>query len=621
MATDIVQSLFGVTPDMYQQQQARQADARALQFAQLTPMQQAQYGIGRGAYGLAGAIGGALGAQDPELQMVSQRNAIAKQIDPTDPESMRRGIQALVQSGDTVGGLQLTEVLRKLESEMAQSFQRRAAGTASLAQAARERAAPPDLQKADEIARLVGALETPELTEMERRQIQARLNFLNPPEKLAATAPGVQEAAEIGRLTAELQKIDPTDPRRLQIKAQLDALKITAAIAPDIQKANELAQIVADLAAPGLTELQKRQLEARYTSLSRPAEKAETVPPELQKARRVAQITLALETPEISPLEKRQLEAELKSLSPVDQRPAAEAASLQLANAISRAQERVDVLTNLPAGPERDAQLRQATTQLSALERQLPQPKQSRGVVKEIGIAKNTGAPVLLDDDGLFVYKEVDGKQTRMPYSGAIETKTASVKVENVVPGVKPVFDVAAMRARVQDTIKPQIATITATEQALTAINSSLATGNFAAYRAAQVQFAKAIAGAGDLSQRELQAAGADPSLLGGTADYLSTLFSSTPTDDTQKKIRDTLQAIQTVARKQANDEIGAQREIAVRSPGADPAAINRALMFPQLQGRPAPPAAAGAPIYARNPTTKERIMSTDGGVTWTQAR
>ena len=159
MATDIVQSLFGVTPDMYQQQQARQADARALQFAQLTPMQQAQYGIGRGAYGLAGAIGGALGAQDPELQMISQRNAIAKQIDPTDPESMRQGIQALVRSGDTVGGLQLTEVLRKLESEMAQSFQRRAAGTASMAQAARERVAatPEKIQLARELASQRGA--------------------------------------------------------------------------------------------------------------------------------------------------------------------------------------------------------------------------------------------------------------------------------------------------------------------------------------------------------------------------------------------------------------------------------------------------------------------------------
>jgi len=36
---------------------------------------------------------------------------------------------------------------------------------------------------------------------------------------------------------------------------------------------------------------------------------------------------------------------------------------------------------------------------------------------------------------------------------------------------------------------------------------------------------------------------------------------------------------------------------------------------------RPASPAPQQPPIYAVNPTTKERIMSTDGGKTWTQAR
>lgn len=134
MATDIVQSLFGVTPDMYQQQQAQQADARALQFARLTPMEQAQYGIGRGAYGLAGALGGALGAQDPQLQMISQRNAIAQQIDYNNPESIMQGVNALSQAGDTVGAMQLAGEARKRQSEMAQTFQRTAAGTASLAQ-------------------------------------------------------------------------------------------------------------------------------------------------------------------------------------------------------------------------------------------------------------------------------------------------------------------------------------------------------------------------------------------------------------------------------------------------------------------------------------------------------
>ena len=194
------------------------------------------------------------------------------------------------------------------------------------------------------------------------------------------------------------------------------------------------------------------------------------------------------------------------------------------------------------------------------------------------------------------------------------------IEVKNVMPGDKNLADIPAFRASVQRTIEPQLKTITATEQALTAINDSLATSNFAAYRAAQVQFARAISGAGDLSQKELKAAGADPSLLGGTADYLSTVFSSTPTADTQKKIRSTLQAIQTVARRQAQGEVDQQKAMALRSPGYIPDAVSEALKFPQLQAEAAP-AAARAPIYARNPDTNERIMSTDGGSTWSPVR
>lgn len=132
---DIVQSLFGLTPEAYQQNQADQASRMALNFAQLTPMQQAQYGIARGAYQLGGALGGALGGQDPMLQMISNRQAIARQIDPTNIESMTAGIQALNQAGDTVGAMQLTQVLRQMQSEMAQRTQREAAAQASLAAA------------------------------------------------------------------------------------------------------------------------------------------------------------------------------------------------------------------------------------------------------------------------------------------------------------------------------------------------------------------------------------------------------------------------------------------------------------------------------------------------------
>jgi hypothetical protein len=113
MATDIVQSLFGVTPEMYQQRQATAADERALAIAQLNPMQRAEFNIGRGAYQLAGALGG----PDPQLQMISARNALAKQIDFNDPASIQAGVQSLTQAGDTQGAMMLADTARKaLES-------------------------------------------------------------------------------------------------------------------------------------------------------------------------------------------------------------------------------------------------------------------------------------------------------------------------------------------------------------------------------------------------------------------------------------------------------------------------------------------------------------------------
>ena len=105
---EIVQSLFGVTPQMYQQQQQERADAQAMQFARLDPFQQANYAIGRGAYGLAGAIGGALGGQDPELQRISARQQIASQLNPNDLGTFDRGIEMLRQIGDGQGVLMLT---------------------------------------------------------------------------------------------------------------------------------------------------------------------------------------------------------------------------------------------------------------------------------------------------------------------------------------------------------------------------------------------------------------------------------------------------------------------------------------------------------------------------------
>jgi hypothetical protein len=121
---EIVQTLFGISPESYQQQQSALADKRAMEYAKLDPFEQANYAIGRGAYGLAGAIGGALGGQDPELQLISARNSIAKQINFSDLNSIKQGIQMLGDAGDTVGMMQLADVYRKAQESGALVTQR-----------------------------------------------------------------------------------------------------------------------------------------------------------------------------------------------------------------------------------------------------------------------------------------------------------------------------------------------------------------------------------------------------------------------------------------------------------------------------------------------------------------
>ena len=121
---EIVQSLFGITPEMYQQSQQARADQQALQYAQLTPFQQANFAIGRGATMLGGAAGRALGGEDPELARISARQQISKQINYNDPTSIAKGVEMLSAAGDTQGAMMLADVGRKAQSEINLAQQR-----------------------------------------------------------------------------------------------------------------------------------------------------------------------------------------------------------------------------------------------------------------------------------------------------------------------------------------------------------------------------------------------------------------------------------------------------------------------------------------------------------------
>jgi len=118
MASEIL-GLF-TTPEQYQQAQRQAQEAQAIQYAQLDPAAQAQYGFYRAGQQLGGAIGGALGGEDPQLKLISQRQQILGMIDPTNPDSFAQGIQMALQTGDTQTAYLLRNEMMKAQQQAQQ---------------------------------------------------------------------------------------------------------------------------------------------------------------------------------------------------------------------------------------------------------------------------------------------------------------------------------------------------------------------------------------------------------------------------------------------------------------------------------------------------------------------
>lgn len=390
MATDIVGGLFGITPEMYQRDQNILALKQAAELGQMDPFASARTSLIYGGRQLGGALAGALGAEDPQLRLISARNAIFSRTDPNDPDSLMAAAKELAPfdpQGSNAVANQAREAQLKISQVTKNLSERRAASVGQ------------DVLKAETEAGYLAAI----------RQLQ-----------------GMEQT--------------PENAAALQVyKDKLAALTRTKEAAPlDIQKAQEYRKALIKDGAPA--------------------------------------------------------------------------------------------------------------AQIAEVDRYIKGLEGGRGTA-----------------------------------------------ITNVIPGAKDFVDIPRFRATVQSTIEPQSKTVYAADQALQNINDSLSTDNFASFRAAQVQFARAISGAGDLSQKELTAAGADPSLLGGATDTISRLFTSVPTKDTQEKMKKTLQAIRTVAAKKATDEIDRQAKIAGNQPGYTPKIISEALDFPEFK-TPAPGGAAKTP-------------------------
>jgi hypothetical protein len=224
---EIVQSLFGFSPQMYQQQQQDRADAQAMRFAQLDPFQQANYAIGRGANMLAGALGGALGGQDPELQRITRAQQIASQIDFTNPESFRQGMAAL--GDDIQSKQQLAQIYRQQQESGALIAQRTAAAAASTAAAGRERAPPTTNEITN--ARAVASRAGPEGSPAYNAAFNAKIDELTAPKETKGPGFGAEAERVAAAMFDNKTYAELTPAQKAEVNKAVDESKKSVAAA------------------------------------------------------------------------------------------------------------------------------------------------------------------------------------------------------------------------------------------------------------------------------------------------------------------------------------------------------------------------------------------------------
>ena len=215
---NIVGSLFGVTPELYQEQRDLMRQKQAMAFAQQDPRAQATFGLYRAGQQVGQALGGLMGAEDPQMRLVSQRNALAKQIDMNDPESIMRGAQMAAQSGDTVAASALAEYARKASSEIALAQQRSAEKMTP-----EQRNAKTESELTDRLDQLTKFPQSPErdrAVNLVKNQLTALTR--GKPEKVSDV---IQVARELGVLTDALAKTQEGTSEYNSLKAQINRLE------------------------------------------------------------------------------------------------------------------------------------------------------------------------------------------------------------------------------------------------------------------------------------------------------------------------------------------------------------------------------------------------------------
>jgi hypothetical protein len=195
MATDIVGGLFGITPQALDEQAYNQALERGQSFGTRAGLYAAGAQLGRG-------IGGALGGQDPQLQLISMRNAIFNKTDPNDPESLARAASELAPF-DPQGANALANQAREAAFKLSQVTKnmRERAGAEPLQQLIRAGKYTPasvaEYANTNDISKLVEIEKTPKIEIKDLQEYRQKLIDANAPEsqirEVTATIEGVSK--------------------------------------------------------------------------------------------------------------------------------------------------------------------------------------------------------------------------------------------------------------------------------------------------------------------------------------------------------------------------------------------------------------------------------------------
>lgn len=252
MATQLP-SLFGgtaVTPEQL-------AEARAMQFSQMTPQQQMQYNIFRNVNRLGRGVAGMLGAdvEDPMMRKASQLRQLASQFDTTTAEGMMQYAQALreidpqlaVQAAQQAQAMMLQS--EKIRTQEAQTGQAQATAAKTAADEARIVAAN---QREENLRQALAGL-PPEATD---KDVETVVRQFGSPDKIFASLERRQKAeadriakAELAREKAERDAAEKQRDR--EFKQQLAALSAA--------NRSALTDVQREIAQTRLDELKSKQ--------------------------------------------------------------------------------------------------------------------------------------------------------------------------------------------------------------------------------------------------------------------------------------------------------------------------------------------------------------------------